>query len=322
MWIRCFGIVFLFCIALACSQEPGMAGEEGSPAEVTSDASTSEAQPSESTASNDSPPLDDSEPRHFPWNMAHRGGKNLYPQNTLVAFELSVKEHNVDVLELDIFKTKDDVVVVQHDLEMNKTTDCSTNVTEINFDEHQKCNVVHKFRPDKDVTNKFVGSFHPHASLEQMFQKFPNHLINIEIKQHTPSLVPQLVALIRKYKRAKTVIVVSAGDIPLKEFRKLAPEITTGMSFEEAFYFLSILGEKAEYKAFVPKGVALQIPASNVTEQVVRAAHAKGLEVHPWTVNDTATMRKLLAMGVDGIITDRPDRLAALLKERKEASSP
>ncbi len=316
-------LMTLVCFVLSCGAKTTQQEEKREQArqEATPETHLPEEPPrareSQDAAGDDRASSESTAPFHRPWNMAHRGGLGLYPQSTIVAYSSAIKEYNVDVLEMDLQKTKDNIIVVQHDTEMRKTTNCDKNVPQLTFAEHQKCNVVAKFKPHADIPNRFKGTFHPHPSLEQMFKTFPHRLMNIEIKQHSPSLVPELVALIRKYKREKTIVVISFGSIALNEFRKAAPDIRTGLTIGESLAFLDARDDKNDWADYRAPGMALQVPADKLSAKIVRDAHSKGIEVHPWTINDKATMIKLLNMGVDGIITDRPDRMADVLKARK-----
>lgn len=254
-------------------------------------------------------------PRHKPWNMAHRGGKHLYPQSTMIAFKSAIKDHNIDVIELDVVATKDGIVVVQHDQEMHKTTDCKKDAKDMLFKDHQKCNAAIKFKPLGGGKSPYEGQFHPHPSLEEVFKAFPNMFINIEIKQYEPSIAKTVVSLIEKYKRVDKVIVVAFAQGTVDEMKKANPKLKTGYGLEEMGDFLNALKDKEAFKEYKATGYAIQPPFAQVTKDFVDSAHSKGLEVHPWTVNDKAIMKKLLNLGVDGIITDRPDLMKEALKE-------
>src|SRR5215210_2679544 len=143
---------------------------------------------------------------------------------------------------------------------------------------------------------------------------------NIEPKQAEPSMVKPLCRMIRENGMAKKVMVGSFSARVLDEFRAECPEVATSASPTEVSDFLA-MGNGRPASAHPLSAQALQIPEyilgrSVVTREFIEAAHALKLEVHPWTINDEESMKRLIEMGVDGIITDYPDRLMALLRGR------
>jgi glycerophosphoryl diester phosphodiesterase len=155
--------------------------------------------------------------------------------------------------------------------------------------------------------------------LAEVLAAFPKLRMIVEVKQIAPSVVePMLDALDRAGMR-RSVLVASEHQEPLDEVRKLAPEIPTNFSYLESGLFIQAMGtQDANYR---PPGDAVQIPRSYeswqlVTPESVAFAHRLGLEVHVWTVNDEAEMSELLDMGVDGLISDYPDRALDVVRSR------
>jgi glycerophosphoryl diester phosphodiesterase len=141
--------------------------------------------------------------------------------------------------------------------------------------------------------------------------------MNIEIKQAEPSMVAPFCELIRNYNMVDRVLVASFNDETIGEFREECPEVATSIAIDETImlYALSRLFLEATYGA---PAEAAQLPEYRsglhvIAPRFVDAAHKRNLEVHAWTINDEAGMERLIALGVDGIITDYPDRLLALL---------
>ena len=159
-------------------------------------------------------------------------------------------------------------------------------------------------------------------SLEDVFREFPDVPINIEIKDVDPRIVKPLAKLIHKYQREKLTLVVSSYEASIKRFRKLSPETHTGFTPSEASELVFLTPEDEE--TYQPPADAVQVPMKTrnidvVTPETVALAHRFGVEVHVFTINDDATMRRLIRMGVDGIMTDRPDLLAQVIRLEAEA---
>lgn len=251
-----------------------------------------------------------------PLVMAHRGGKGIAPENTLAAFQKSF-DLGVDVLELDVHATKDGELVVIHDDSVDRTTDGKGAVAEKTPAEIQKLDAGYKWTNDGGKTFPFRGKGIKIPTLREVFENFPETQINIEPKHKTPSPVKPLCSLIREFKRGDSVIVGSFSDEILEDFRTNCKGVATSASPSEASGFLARY-EVGLSDNYAPKMQALQVPESIgslqfVTKDYVKAAHEQNLEVHVWTINKTEDMKRLIEIGVDGIITDYPDRLLDLL---------
>jgi glycerophosphoryl diester phosphodiesterase len=140
---------------------------------------------------------------------------------------------------------------------------------------------------------------------------------NIEPKQQTPSLVEPLCRLIGERKLTDKVVVASFNQTLMDEFRAKCPAVATSAGPSDVTRFLTLY-KTGLSESFSPQMQALQIPENAgwmevVTREFIEAAHKRNLKVHVWTVNQPADMRRLLEMGVDGIMTDYPDRLLDVL---------
>lgn len=248
--------------------------------------------------------------------FAHRGGTNLAPENTLDAFRHAARL-GADVLELDVRATSDGELVVMHDASLDRTTDGSGKVGDINLAELKKLDAGFRWSPDNLQTFPFRGKGVTVPTLQEVFDAFPGKRFNIEPKQGSPAMVKSLCLILRERKLTERVIVGSFSQTALDEFRRECAEVATSASPSEVSKFLAMYksGLSENYR---PAMQALQIPPSVggleiVTKEFVEAAHRKNLKVHVWTINETAQMKRLIEMGVDGIMTDYPDRLLALL---------
>jgi glycerophosphoryl diester phosphodiesterase len=247
-----------------------------------------------------------------PLVIAHRGGAGLAPENTLTAFE-NASGLGVDVIELDVHSTADGAIVVIHDATADRTTDGSGRVGEMTLDQLKKLDAGYRWTRDGGATFPFREKGIKVPTLKEVFTAFPKMKFNIEPKQKTPSLVKPLCRLIQEHEMTERVVVGSFTQSILDEFRKECPATATSASTSEVSKFLAMY-QAGVTKAFSPAMQALQVPQfAGVTKEFVEAAHERNLKVHVWTVNQTEDMQFLLKAGVDGIMTDYPDRLLALL---------
>jgi glycerophosphoryl diester phosphodiesterase len=251
-----------------------------------------------------------------PLVIAHRGGAGLFPENTLYAFEQSWKI-GIDVLELDVNETADGKLVVMHDRTVNRTTDGSGQISEMTLEAIKKLNAGYRFSPDGGRSFPFREQKIPVPTLEEVFAALPDARFNIEPKQASPTIIKSLCALIRDRKMTEKVIVGSFNQTGLDDFRRACPEVATSAGTSEVSQFLTMYktGLGASYS---PTMQALQIPEKIgslqiVSKEFVETARRLNLQVHVWTINETADMQRLLETGVDGIMTDYPDRLLKLL---------
>lgn len=249
--------------------------------------------------------------------IAHQGGEWLRPSNTLVAFDHAM-ELGVDVLEMDIHQTADHVIVLMHDATVDRTTDGSGAIKEMSFAEIRELDAGTYWTDDDGQTYPYRGQGIQVPTLEEMFQRYPNMRMNIEIKQETPSMVRPFCQLIRDYNMEEKILVATFHKATMEEFRETCPQVITSMVEPEIqlFFGLNTVFLGALFQA---PGTAFQVPRTSslpligevdvITERFVRVAHSHNIQVHAWTINETAEMERLIGLGVDGIITDRPDLL-------------
>jgi glycerophosphoryl diester phosphodiesterase len=248
--------------------------------------------------------------------MAHRGGRNLLPENTLFAFENALAI-GVDVIEMDVHSTQDGVIVVIHDDTVDRTTDGTGEIQNYFLDELQKLDAGYNWTPDQGVTYPYRNQGVIIPTLEDVFSAFPEAHMNIEIKQEVPSITEPLCKMIREYGMTERVLIASFDDDTIRNFRGDCPEVATTASEGEVrlLYGLSLafLG-----RLYSPPAEAVQVPEYQgnihvLTRDFVRAAQGRNMDVHVWTVNDADEVQRMLDLGVDGIITDNPDMLLDLL---------
>ncbi len=255
-----------------------------------------------------------------PLVIAHRGGKGIAPENTLEAFRRSY-EMGVDILELDIHATKDGELVVIHDRTVDRTTNGKGKVAQMTFEEIRKLDAGYSWTNDGGKTFPFRGKGIKVPTLKEVFEEFPNSIINIESKHSEPRPAEKICGLIQEYGRMEKSIVASFHKEVLTDFRKNCENVATSASPSESTWFLTMykLGLIENFEADMQ---ALQIPKrigrlQFVTEDFVKSARKKNLQVHVWTINKTEDMKYLKNIGVDGIMTDYPDRLLEILNNKK-----
>ncbi len=249
-----------------------------------------------------------------PLVIAHRGGAGLWPENTLYAFEHAVKL-GVDVLEMDVQSTKDGELVVIHDETVDRTTNGTGRVEELTLAEIQNLDAGYTWTPDDGATYPFRGQGLRIPTLAEVLAAFPEVRMNIEIKQR-PVAAP-LCRMLRDHGMAERVLIAAFDAGTMSRFRRLCPEVATAVAEKEirTFYGLNLAHLGRFYR---PPAEALQIPEYHgdrrvLTRPFIRAAHGRNMEVHVWVVNDVNDMRRMVDLGADGIITDYPDRLQAVL---------
>jgi glycerophosphoryl diester phosphodiesterase len=252
-----------------------------------------------------------------PLVMAHRGGAALWPENTMYAFERAALM-GVDVLEMDMRATADNHLVVIHDPTVDRTTDGSGAVSSLTLEELKRLDAGYNWSPDGGRSFPLRGRGLTVPTLSEVFNAFANVRLNIDIKQERPSIVQPFCRMIRAHQMQHRVMVASFNQSVLDEFRAQCAGVATSGSVLDIRAFLALKTDQA-VTARTSGVLALQVPEYAggrpiLTPGFIAEAHRRGLEVHAWTINDEAAMRRLMEMKIDGIITDYPDRLLKLLE--------
>jgi glycerophosphoryl diester phosphodiesterase len=249
---------------------------------------------------------------------AHRGGEGQWPSNTLYAFERALAL-GVDVLEIDIHLTLDGALVVRHDPTVDSTTDGSGAIRALTLRQIKALDAGYTWTNDGGRTFPFRRLGITIPTLEEAFQAFPGARWSIDIKPDDPGVVDVFCRTLREYDRLNQVVVGSFHDPQLSRFRRLCPQVDTAAGVSETRTFLFLSRARLSW-LYHPPAKAFMIPEyvgrlQVVTPLFIRNAHAQGLQVHVWTVNEGADMRRLIDWGVDGIITDYPGSLLTLLDQ-------
>jgi glycerophosphoryl diester phosphodiesterase len=278
-----------------------------------------------------------------PLNIAHQGGAREAPSNTLYAFATSVRTGALG-LELDVHLTADGHVVVCHDPTVDRTTNGSGSIDSLTLEQVQRLDAAYWFVPGEGVVpgrppeayplrGVATGDRPPPAghdpwdftipTLADVLTDLPDVHVNIDIKRTAPETAAYedaVADLVRRHGRSDDVIVGSFSDTALDRFKAIAPEVFTAAGPADTFAFWSALQDEEPASTALADHVALQVPVQFqglqvVTPAFVAAAHDQGIAVHVWTIDEPEEMARLLAMGVDGVVTDRPSVLAAILRQ-------
>jgi glycerophosphoryl diester phosphodiesterase len=256
-----------------------------------------------------------------PLLVAHRGGSRLAPENTLEAFRDAVERWRADMLEMDVRLTRDGEVVVIHDETVDRTTDGTGPVSAYTLSELQRLDAGHRFvDPRGEATFRGRGVRIPR--FEDVLLALPGVRMNVEAKE--PGVAAPLVDIVRRH-GAEARVLVAAEHEHCRDAARGYPG-PWGASRTQVFRFWA-LHRLPGGGPYTPAADILQVPEvwrglRVVTPAFVRAAHGRNLPVQVWTVDDPADMRRLLAMGVDGIQSDRPDLLARVLVEVAGRAAP
>ncbi|HSG32420.1 MAG TPA: glycerophosphodiester phosphodiesterase [Thermodesulfobacteriota bacterium] len=249
--------------------------------------------------------------------IAHRGGPGLRPENTITAFK-NAQQLGADVIELDIHSSKDGEIVIMHDDTIDRTTNGSGNVNNYTLSELKEFDAGYNWTDDDGKTFPFRGKGIRIPTLSEVISEIKDSAIIIEIKQSEPSLIKPLSELIIKHGIQNRAIVASFSNKALLDFRSIMPKVATSTTKSEAvkFFFLNQFYLAGFYNP--SPAVALQVPEHYkgkkvITERFVSTAKKQNLEVHAWTINEPEDMKRLIDLGVEGIVTDYPDRLLKLL---------
>ena len=241
---------------------------------------------------------------------AHRGASGYAPENTLAAVKKAL-EIGVDRLEIDVQQTLDGVVVVLHDKTLDRTTNAKGKVGKMTFSEFKNVKAYGDF--EAEFPNETI------PTLEQVFELMDGStefVIEIKAGNKTyPGIEDNVAKLIKKYKAEKWALVHSFNDKVLKHLHKHHPEIRLQKLFVSysggLMLDFKLHAVKLSKYDFVE---AFGISLSGTNAKLVEKAHALGKQVHVWTVNKDEDMQRMIKLGVDGLISNYPDRAKKLIR--------
>lgn len=273
--------------------------------------------------------------------MAHGGGQGHYPANTFSAFNYSY-DLGVDVLEMDVQMTKDNILVLRHG--ENQTgnirhmSNCDTVIWEEDYQYlFDNCNFGYNYQdsegeyPYRDLSHQeWVDAGVYLTTLEELFSTFQDDILyNIEIKADSDAprteTADALYDLLEEYDLFANTLVATAFDDISKYIVDNYPMMQLSTSQAEAqkviipaYTLTSLFYNPGQYSS-VQIPTSFNLPVINTldlsTKLLVNTLHRHNMAVHYWTINDPDEMRRLIELGCDGIITDYPDVLMAIISE-------
>jgi glycerophosphoryl diester phosphodiesterase len=228
---------------------------------------------------------------------AHRGSSLKAPENTISALQQAIAD-GADYAEIDVQTTADGVVILMHDADLMRVASIDRGIGEIRYEELGEIDIGSWF--SKDFSNERT------ATLDEAIRFCKGRIkLNIELKYNRPDpeLAEKVGNLIRKNSFHNNCVVSSLDYGKLKKFKTLFPEVKIGLNVFQA------LGD------FTASEVDfLSIDAAQASSRVVKNAQLNGKQIHVWTINDLQTALSMIEVGVDNIITDKPDAIQDLLQ--------
>ena len=244
-----------------------------------------------------------------PHIIAHQGSSLDLPPNTLEAFQLAL-DQGADIIELDIWRSKDGTWVVIHDRNLSRITGVNKDITKLTFEEIQSLDAGYNFS-DSSGNYLYRNKGYKIPSLEQVFKQFNNEKINIEIKTVSKLGLSDLVQMIKKYQMEKKVLVVSFSYNVIKKFRKISNnQIATAASKSDIMrmiYFGKLPWYKIRFDAFQIPFYSKKVERYGLKNtEWIGKMRSKGGEVHYWTVDNSEDIKKAFSIGAGGVITNKP----------------
>ena len=252
----------------------------------------------------------------YPIRFAHRGSRILWPENTWYGFDRAVEDLGYRYIETDIQVTKDGVVIVFHDDTLDRTTNGTGAVADWTWSELAALDAAYHFSPDGEsfpLRGTGVGI----SRLDDTFERYPDVRFNIDLKAKGSEW--PVAEVIARNERHGTVLIGSFHDRRTARFRRItrgAVATSAGPQAAIAMYTASRLG-RTVHRPHAAYQLPYRMRGASVDEKLVEAVHAADAQLHLWTVDEPEDMHRFLDLGVDGIVTDRPDVLNRVMEERR-----
>jgi glycerophosphoryl diester phosphodiesterase len=250
-----------------------------------------------------------------PIAIAHRGGAEELPENTLPAFEAAI-ELGYSHIETDAHLSSDGVVFSFHDHVLDRITDRSGHLSTVSSAVIAEADAAFHFSPD-GRTFPLRGTGIRIPTMEEILTRWPDIFINIDTK--SDAVVEPLVELLRRLDAFDRVCIGSFSDDRLRRVRRLSgAAICTSMG-PGGITTAWLASRTRRMPRLQADCVQVPVRARHlvvVDQRFIDAAHRAGLQVHVWTIDDAAQMTEVLDLGVDAVMTDRPRLLRDILTKR------
>ncbi|MCO1335925.1 glycerophosphodiester phosphodiesterase [Microbulbifer sp. OS29] len=249
--------------------------------------------------------------------LAHRGASGEYPQGTALAFDVALQQ-GADILELDVHLSEDQHIIINHDADLKDNVGVSDKIKELTLSEIKAMDAGHEFTLDNGDSYPFRNQGLTLITLNELFERHPNTIFNVEIKPNDKALSEILWQLIVDYRMEQQVTVASQHSKAMNHFRDISQgEVKTSATIGELIE-ASLAWSSGFGWAFKPKFDVAQLPYSITTKPYVRFFQKKGVKVDLWTVNTVNDIERSISLGVDGIIGDYPERIYEALENAGE----
>ena len=244
-----------------------------------------------------------------PLVIAHAGGNDMAPSNTMYALGRGMQA-GADVLDLDLWMTRDGVVVARHDRELSTTTNGRGLIDEAMWADVASLDAAANWTGEKITEPVTV------PALEDALEAFPDVLFSLEIKQTVPSIARNLCDVLERTRSRDRVFIASNVDEAVDDFRSACPGVTVTTTF----------GDLDDRAAAMAAGEQWCFPSPidqppfsrerfDPSTSFVSDLHAQGAAIFTWTVNGADDLRMLAELGVDAVYTDRPDLAREIFDE-------
>lgn len=252
-------------------------------------------------------------------HIAHRGGAALAPENTFAAFTAAVNQFRTQMLEIDVQLTRDGVLVVAHDDTVDRCTNGTGDIGEYSLGELGRLDAGHHFSSDGGRSHPFRGTGVRIPTLREVLNAWPSLRFNIEVKRPSPGIEDVFRSELMRTNALRRVCVGSLHD---ELGARLVAAIPEACHFfpKDALTAFVLAAHSGEPPPDEPRYQVLDMPVEYqgmrlINDAFLTAARAHRKWVNVWTIDDPAQMRQLIAEGVGGIMTDRPDLLRQVLDD-------
>lgn len=249
-------------------------------------------------------------------HIAHRGGAALFPENTLLAFEAAARQFRTDILETDVHCTRDGEIVISHDATVDRCTDGAGAIASMTLSQLRKLDAGFRFSSDGH-TFPFRGRGARIPTLTEAIRALPAMRWNIDLKSGDERTVRVFTDVIRGEKATDRICCGSELDAVAASLHARLPEACHFYPRNALTAFVVCAKTDAEL-AKDERYSVLDMPLEHQGMRLVDAAFVEtatraGKWINVWTIDDALEMKELVALGVGGIMTDRPDRLREVL---------
>ena len=249
--------------------------------------------------------------------LGHRGAAGTHPENTLESFAAAL-DQGAHVLESDVHVSRDGIPVLLHDPGVERVTQGEGQAAGLRLEELQALDAGYRFI-DPGGAHSARGRGHRIPSLEEAFRRFPEARFNLEIKCRDQAAIEATLDLIDRFDRSDRTLLAAGEDEIMRDLRRAVARHPAAPALGASLGEIVAAVGSALGRGPMPDGVmALQIPPDFAnrplaTRELIEHAHAHGVEVHVWTINDLDEIASLIDRGVDGIVTDLPGQMSAWL---------